>query len=504
MPRSREGYRHDPKNGLSTGFETDAVVSPPSNVGGRTKFDTIVIGAGYAGLIAARDLVIAGQSVLLVEARDRLGGRTWTAKEGKDLFEMDMSFTFSLSCAFAWSELVKYGLDTELIYTPNADFPEQAKCVVRYNDETWQMAPEQLNQVLDSAWTKFCNVDGVDARSVVAIPGQIAHGSFIDPKILAIYDKMTVAERLAECRERKILTDLEYKCFVPWVTRKFGSQPEKSGMMDLFRYYRMANGSCSFLGGVTAGYRLRDGQSVWARAIFHDALDKQKLSYSFDTAVKEINDSGRSVKVVTTQGSFEASKIICTVPLNVTKNIKFSPPLSPARKEAFDVGSIAFAHKIHCVMSDPSLRSKAFSAYDTREAVGMASAVGVDYTHDKKSSVIVCFGSDSTDPEKHASKHPELINQWLGRLDPSLKDVHQRSVWHEWTEDEWLKGGWSMFSPNFYTKYWPELVKPHGNVEFASADYPEHGWKGFIDGAISEGARAARQVIKKAPRPARL
>jgi hypothetical protein len=67
MPRTREGYRHDPKNGLSEGFETDAVVEPRSNfslgAGGKKRWDTIVIGAGYAGLIAARDLVIAGKSI---------------------------------------------------------------------------------------------------------------------------------------------------------------------------------------------------------------------------------------------------------------------------------------------------------------------------------------------------------------------------------------------------------------------------------------------------------
>ncbi|GAA5920174.1 hypothetical protein JCM6882_005454 [Rhodosporidiobolus microsporus] len=503
MPRSREGYRHDPVNGLSEGFETDAVVSPPTNFSGRTKFDTIVIGAGYAGLIAARDLVNAGQSVLLLEARDRLGGRTWTAKEGKDLFEMGGTWVHWAQ-AFAWTELVKYGLDLELIYTPNVDYPDDAKCVVKYNDDVWQMNPEQLNDVLDSAWTKFCNVDGLDARSIVAIPGQIAHGPFVDPKVLALYDKMTVADRLAECRERKILTELEYKCFVPWVTRKFGSSPEKSGMLDLFRYYRSAHGSCSFLGGVTAGYRLRDGQTVFARAIFNDALSKQRLAYSFDTPVKEIQDLGRSVKVVTTNGTFEASKVVCTTPLNITNEIKFSPPLSPTRKEAFDVGSVAFAHKIHCVVSKPALRSKAWSAYDAREPVGLASAVGVDYTHDKKSSVIVAFGSDSSDLDQQASKHPELINKWLGRLDPELQSTHQRSIWHEWVTDPWLKGGWSMFGPEFYSKYWPELVKPHGNVEFASADYPLHGWKGFIDGAISEGARAAQNVVKAAAPRSRL
>lgn len=51
-------------------------------------YDVIVIGAGFAGLVAARDLSKENLSVLLIEGRDRIGGRTWTAKELGEEFEM--------------------------------------------------------------------------------------------------------------------------------------------------------------------------------------------------------------------------------------------------------------------------------------------------------------------------------------------------------------------------------------------------------------------------------
>lgn len=67
------------------GLETDSVVASSQHV--RDKYDAVVIGAGFAGLIAARDLSKThGVSVLLVEARDRIGGRTWTSRElGEDI-----------------------------------------------------------------------------------------------------------------------------------------------------------------------------------------------------------------------------------------------------------------------------------------------------------------------------------------------------------------------------------------------------------------------------------
>jgi monoamine oxidase len=56
-------------------------------------FDVVVIGAGVAGLSAARDLVDAGKSVVVVEARDRIGGRMWTDRTS-------MSVPIDLGCEF--------------------------------------------------------------------------------------------------------------------------------------------------------------------------------------------------------------------------------------------------------------------------------------------------------------------------------------------------------------------------------------------------------------------
>lgn len=85
MSRTREGCLWS-KAGLQTGLETAAVVSSGTI---KDKYDVVVVGAGWAGLIAARDISQHTKlSVLIVEARDRIGGRTWTAKERGGMFEM--------------------------------------------------------------------------------------------------------------------------------------------------------------------------------------------------------------------------------------------------------------------------------------------------------------------------------------------------------------------------------------------------------------------------------
>jgi monoamine oxidase len=76
---TRDGYHWTEASGLKKGIPCEGVfaeneVSPP-----RSSVDVIVIGAGHAGLIATRDLAQRGFKVALLEARDRIGGRTWTS-----------------------------------------------------------------------------------------------------------------------------------------------------------------------------------------------------------------------------------------------------------------------------------------------------------------------------------------------------------------------------------------------------------------------------------------
>lgn len=115
---SREGYQWTQKDGLRSGLATMGVVKPASNidVSAVTQdalFDAVVIGAGYAGLTAARDLTFAGSMVLLLEARDRIGGRTWTSSVDGYLYEMGGTW-ISWNQPHVYREISRYGLAGDL------------------------------------------------------------------------------------------------------------------------------------------------------------------------------------------------------------------------------------------------------------------------------------------------------------------------------------------------------------------------------------------------------
>lgn len=86
-PRSYDGFLWTSDGTRRSGLTTDAVVTSSCHI--NDHYDVVVIGAGFAGLTAARDLVCSSNlKVLLLEARDRIGGRTFTTKELGEEFEI--------------------------------------------------------------------------------------------------------------------------------------------------------------------------------------------------------------------------------------------------------------------------------------------------------------------------------------------------------------------------------------------------------------------------------
>jgi monoamine oxidase len=76
---TKDGFQWTETTGFEAGIPCDGVIEPASVSSPPEEVDVVVIGAGHAGLIASRDLAQRGFKVALLEARDRIGGRTWTS-----------------------------------------------------------------------------------------------------------------------------------------------------------------------------------------------------------------------------------------------------------------------------------------------------------------------------------------------------------------------------------------------------------------------------------------
>lgn len=111
---SRDGYSWTAKDGLRAGLPSIGVISPPTNItSSGLHYDVIVVGAGYCGLTAARNAALEGLSVLLLEGRDRIGGRSWSCNIDGYPFELGGTWVH-WGQANTWREVLRYQMANDV------------------------------------------------------------------------------------------------------------------------------------------------------------------------------------------------------------------------------------------------------------------------------------------------------------------------------------------------------------------------------------------------------
>ncbi|KAM0750582.1 amine oxidase [Meredithblackwellia eburnea MCA 4105] len=484
---STEGYHWTPEDGIRAGnLETLAVVDPPSfgDFTSSSLLDVIVIGAGYAGLEAARDIALTGQSVVLLEARDRLGGRAWSATVDGTIYEMGGTWVTD-KMGYLYRNMCRYGFENDLIVTRNSGFENDYYTVDVEGSPRLEISHEEFVIKVRKAWDLFVDVDGHAGRLICPLPHSSLDNPRIDRVAVQKLDNMSCRQRLDEIKDQ--LTAQEEGILHSLLIHISGSTLEKSSLWDMIKSHSMMAWDSTNFGPVWFMYKLRQGQSALARAMFDEAVSAG-LQYSFSAPITSIDDQDCHVQVTTAKNQiFKASRVISTIPLNVLHTINFLPPLSEKRQEAIQLQQVNHMNKIHYEVEGSGLTSWSGCKFPGR----LLYAYG-DGRVNNGNAHIVAFGADHRHdfvPEKDPKKALE-----------ALDDIHKvdvkRMVFANWNTDPYSQGGPAWYSPGFGTKYQGELQKRHGNIFFASADWA-NGWRGAIDGALEQGSLAAYRATSE-------
>ncbi|RMJ21217.1 Flavin containing amine oxidase [Aspergillus sp. HF37] len=302
MSHSREGFLWTPAE-ATDGLPTDAV--QPSSLNTKDRYDVIVIGAGFAGLIAARDLSRRHNlNVLLIEARDRIGGRTWTAKVLGEEVEMGGTWVHWAQ-PHLYAELHRYGLHRNLKTSAGTSAPESQSFTPSSGSVEDVSIPES-GEVLERVARRVFSVDGLDSRALMPYP----HDPLREPVHWKKYDYLSVKDRL------DVLHDLPQrdKELFESNTNTFGSAPGKDiGFVDALRWYALGGHTMAGLFEMTGIYKLGNGgMTAFARAM-HEEYTGDGL---FNTAVSAIRHLPRGVEVTCVHGQkFTAKAVVSTIPL---------------------------------------------------------------------------------------------------------------------------------------------------------------------------------------------
>ncbi len=417
--------------------------------------DVIVVGGGFAGVTAAREASGAGRSVLLLEARDRLGGRTWTASwDGREI-EYGGGWVHWHQ-PHTWSEITRAGLAVDL-----SEDAEETGWFVGEERRTGTIG--ERDAIAKRGWDRFV------AGSEHYLPQP--YDPLLRRDELAKIDALSVAERIdqldLDAEERDVLTaELESVAHGPL---------EDAGAVSIARWHQLSGGSLALTQYTGGRVTLRRGTRSLLEAIHRPDLHETRLS----TPVDVITRADDRVEIHTRSGETLGCKCaVVAVPLNTIGRIAFEPQLSVGKRESIALGQASRGIKIFIRARGPgrlvnSIRpGHPFGYLDT------------EWLLDDGSQIMIGFGLDATMLD--ANDLP-AVQRALDEIIPGYEATAATA--HDWFADEFSLGTWAIHRPGWYSRYHAEMQRPEGAVLLAGSDLA-NGWAGFIDGAIESGLRA--------------
>ncbi|MFE3058745.1 flavin monoamine oxidase family protein [Nocardia sp. NPDC059239] len=431
-------------------------------------YDVIVIGAGFAGATTARECATLGLRTLVLEARDRVGGRTWTSElSDGELIEIGGTYVHWLQ-PHTWSEISRYGLDAA-IEPAVREVPEQL------------LAPSGANLV----WHDFEDHAGRQKelferffeQSMEVVPRP--YDPLYAGDAVAEFDKLSIRDRLDQLN----LAPDDYAYLAGVFGGESGVDVSEASFLTMLRWWSLAGHNHGAFEEALFGYKLTGGTVGLLNAIISDGGAELRLNEVVTTVVN--GDDGVTVSTAG-GGAYSAKVAVVATPSGIWPRIGFAPALAAERVEAAREGmQVPRGSKIIAVIRGESRR------FYVQPHPGHP--IGFMWTNHLRSAdeqVVTIFGTpalkDATDPDEVAAAVKSLL--------PDVEIVEAVTGTYL-DDDEFAGGGWPFPKRGQLTRFAPykKFAEPEGRLVFATSDIAA-GWCGFIDGAIESGYRAARNV----------
>ncbi|MFD1376675.1 flavin monoamine oxidase family protein [Micrococcus antarcticus] len=423
--------------------------------------DVLIIGAGFAGLTAARELSRHGYKTTILEARDRIAGRTHLEEHlGRNL-ELGGTWVHWTQ-PYVWAEMGRYGIHP----VSGPDFTQ-----AYWSTENQQHTgyPDELMDLLDAPNQALL----ADSRKYFPLPWS----PLSNPAITNI-DGVTLSEAIDHldlpADQRQLLRSF-------W-TLNFNGSLDQAAYTQALRWCAAASGSWQLMFETCATFKIEGGTRRLADAILADSNAELLLEHP----VASIHQDADGVVVRTISGRrFTARQLILAVPLSTLNDIDIQPELSATKREAATRSHAGRGAKLWVKVKGQQERFVAMGPEDAP-----LNFVQVEYI-DANTTTLVCFGPVAAAVDVTDTAAAQRI---LDELVPGLEVLEIAG--HNWVDDKYARSTWSMHYTGYLTESLAELQRPEGRIRIAGSDIA-NGWGGFIDGAIESGLDAARTVAEQ-------
>ncbi len=447
--------------------------------------DVVVVGAGLAGLTAARELVAAGRDVVVLEARDRVGGRTLNHDlgEGKVVEAGGQFVGPTQDHILALAKQV--GVGTFPAYDQGASVYVSGTRTRRYGGD---IPPDLL--ALPDLGVAMHRIDQLVKEIPVDAPWRAPKARQWDGMTFETWIRRTTAGSGALDLVNVLLgsayggsaadASLLYSL---WYIATFGNEVTPG---TLERGFAVAGGAQES--------RFAGGSHLISQRI-GDELDGRVV---LSSPVRAIDQDGSGVAVTSDVDTWHAKQVVVAVPPVLAARIAWHPLLPPQQDALFSRMAFGALMKCEAVYPEPFWRADGLNGQGVFRRGSPICSMFDNTPPDGGPGVLMGFLGG---PQWHAwaSRPPRERRAAVLRAFATVagKDALRPVDYFEqdWTTEEWTRGGpTSVVGPGVLTALGPWRDRPFGRVHWAGAEHSDH-WNGYMDGAVRSGETAARAVL---------
>ncbi len=442
------------------------------------QFDVVVVGAGFAGLSAARELVTRGHDVAVLEASDRVGGRTDTHRDGDRLIELGGQWT-GPGQDRVLALAAELGVGTFQTPHSGVDLSVVGGVVTDASQDSSMAGVADI-------------VERLDGLAAALPPAEPWLGPDADQ-----YDMVTMHDWLIS-----EISDDGVRSSVRQMVEGLMTTPAEQMSLLTVLHSACTSGSLSAALGIEGGaqeLRLVGGMHQMAVRLADELGARVRLDHPVVHIDQESNP-GRVV-IHTSTTHVEASHVVVAVPPSGCNGITFAPVLPPGHAQlptAMPMGSVI---KIQVIFDRPFWREAGWSGLVTDDGGPFSFMIDNSQPHSEEGVLATFlsarqatdFGDAALGVGAQQRRRALVLDHVSHVFGP---DVPQPIAYvdRDWVSVPWISGGYSgVMRPGRWMTHGPALREPVGRIHWGSSESAQM-WTGYVEGAIESGRRAALEI----------